>query len=285
MKKRDMTHHCMYLIHDGSLGSLDGASGSHKSDVTLNVAAVGLRDVDLAAGGLLHVFDGFSALTDDHTYGLRRHGDIVVDLFVVVASAVHVVLLSSAAVTVVVVHVHIHVHVHVADRIRIALTMVLVVALHDLQDELASNGGGLRGADQIDRAETVDAFLFPDNVDMTCTAFLKITNGFPTTADDETHGPVWDQDLCSVFTRSQGWSMGSHILHAAQRSEVRLSELLPVVGDDTEDLALRIISRLTCARNLALTKRSAGFGSRQELYACCRLILHAAQVLTLATDD
>lgn len=270
----------MHLVHDCSLGCLDGASGSHKSDITLDVAAVGLRDVDLAAGGLLHVFDGFSTLADNHTYGFRRHGNIIVDLFVVVSAAVHVVLLSSAAVTVVVVHVH----VHVADSVRIALTMVLVIALHDLQNELASDGGGLRSADEIDRAETVDAFLFSYNVDVTCTPFLKITDRFATTADDETHSPVWDHDLCSILTRSQGWGMGSHILHAAHRSKVRLSKLLPIVGDDTVDLALGIISRLTSARNLALANRSARFGSREELYACCRLILHAAQVFTLATD-
>lgn len=51
----------MDFIHDGALCSFDRTSGANETDVTLDVAAVGLGDVDLAAGALLHVFDCFAA--------------------------------------------------------------------------------------------------------------------------------------------------------------------------------------------------------------------------------
>lgn len=55
------TYHCMNFIHDGAFGGFDGTSRTDETDVTFNVAAVGLGDVDFAPGGLLHVFDRFAA--------------------------------------------------------------------------------------------------------------------------------------------------------------------------------------------------------------------------------
>lgn len=55
------TYHCMNFIHDGAFGGFDGTSRSDETNVTFNVTAVGLGDVDFAPGGLLHVFDRFAA--------------------------------------------------------------------------------------------------------------------------------------------------------------------------------------------------------------------------------
>lgn len=51
----------MNFIHDGAFGCFDGTSRSDEADITFDVAAVRLGDVDFAAGGLLHVFDCFAA--------------------------------------------------------------------------------------------------------------------------------------------------------------------------------------------------------------------------------
>lgn len=55
------THNRVDFIHNGALCGFDGTPGTDETDITLDVAAVGLGDVDLAAGGLLHVFDCFAA--------------------------------------------------------------------------------------------------------------------------------------------------------------------------------------------------------------------------------
>lgn len=56
-----VTHNRVDFIHDGALCGFNGTSGTDETDVPLDVATIGLGDVDLAAAGLLHVLDCFAA--------------------------------------------------------------------------------------------------------------------------------------------------------------------------------------------------------------------------------
>ena len=179
------TYHCVDFIHDGILRCLNRHPCPHESNIPIDVAAVGLRDVDFAASGLLHVFDRFAAFADDHAHGFRRNDDVVVDLFVV--SSVHATLSSAS--------------------VAVGVLVVLIVAVDDLGDQGFGHGGGLRGADEVDGSLTIDAFLFADDVDVTSAPLLKVSDGFATSSDDESNGAIRDQDLIRVLTRSQGWRM------------------------------------------------------------------------------
>ena len=77
-----MTHHSVYFGHDCTFCRFDSLSTSDEADFSLNVAATGWRNVDLASSMILHVLDGLSAFANDHANGIARHQNGVVDLLV-----------------------------------------------------------------------------------------------------------------------------------------------------------------------------------------------------------
>lgn len=202
--------------------------------------------------------------SDDHADGFGRDGNVVVDLFI--ASSEHG--LSST-------------HIAIAGALSIH---VLGITLDDFVNELPSHGCGLRSSDEVDRAETIDALLFPNDVDMASASLLKIAYGLSPSTDDEPHGPIGDQDLCCVFPCSQSWSMGPNALDT-DGIEVGLPKLFAIICNDPRNLSFGVFSCSLRARYLALADRSTGFGTRQELHPRGCLILHPPQILSLAAND
>lgn len=176
--------------------------------------------------------------SDNHAYGFRRDGDVVVDLFISTSSSSEHGLSST--------------HVAIAGVLSIH---VLSITLDYFVNELSGNSCSLRSSDEVDRSEAIDALLFPNDVDMASTSLLEISYGLSTSTDDKPHSPIRNQDLCCVFPCSQSRSMCPDTLDTTG-IEVGLPKLLAIICNDSRNLSFRVFSCSLRAGNLALTYRS-----------------------------
>ena len=73
------TYHCLDFIPNQAFGVVNLTVGADNFNVAFDVGTGGWRYVDLCAGGGLHIFDCFTAFTNNHTNSFRRDIDEVVD--------------------------------------------------------------------------------------------------------------------------------------------------------------------------------------------------------------
>jgi len=142
---------------------------------------------------------------------------------------------------------------------------------------------------------------------MTSTALLEIANSFTTAADDQTDSAIGHHDLNAVLSFTKGrlvvlWLLVLLLLWLASATAATttaatsaaaiavcgthlLGWIASVLLDDPVDLTLGINSSARIARNTALTYWSGIIGASDELDPGARVLLDAAQILALTSND
>merc|ERR1712098_551571 len=111
-------------------------------DFTLNIMPSCWRDVDLAATRILHLPDGFAALTNHHTNAVAWDVDAVVDLLMRVVTPATAQFLDTDA---------------------------LLVAFHNFHNQVARVLLGRHASDQVDWSHAINTLVLCNNVHVAAT--------------------------------------------------------------------------------------------------------------------
>ena len=122
-------------------------------------------------------------LSYDHTNGIRRDFDRIIDLISCISS------------------------------IRIeSFTFALLwgshgfgVTVDNLQDEFFGLSGSLRSSNEVHRAEAVHTLILTNDIDMAAASFLQITDCLTTATNDQSNGTIRHHNLDTIlpFTKSR----------------------------------------------------------------------------------
>lgn len=268
---------CVHLVHYRDLGLLDGVAATNELDLSIGLAGLSLRDVDLAAGAILHLTNGLATLADNHANCVRGDEDGVLGL-VMAAGTARTAAAEGVATP--------------SAACRIAPT-VSAVAIHNLEDEFLRMASRLGWADEVDGSKAVDALVLADNVDMAAAALLQVTDGFAAASNDQAHGSIGDHDLERVFAFLCNGSRGRW---SASVPAAVCGSLSPHVGRSTtsphatvlDDAVDHIFCSLALSPgpcNLALPIFLVRVRCRDELDSAPAILLDAAEILALATND
>lgn len=250
------------------LRAIDGFATAHKLNFSLGLTRSGrLRNVDFAAGGVLHLADGLATLSDNHTDSLVWDVNSILNLLVCVVSRIGATLWG-----------------------RTVAVVILAVTLHNLHDHLFGLGSGSVGPNQVDRTEAIQALGLADDVDVAAASLLKVPDRFAASANDEAHGTVRNHDLQAVLSVLQvgytttiddgGRGAGSTSVKTCTSNGAHATVLYNAI-----DLRHGLGAPSGGASDLAHAKLLVGIGGSDELHPALGLALDASEVLALTAND
>lgn len=273
------TYHCVDLLPDSALRVLDGSTRTYQTNISFDIRALRLVNIDLATSDILHLLNGLASFANDHTDGFGRHLDGFCNLAIVttITPTTSVGVMSTSTST-------------VSAPSGVTLWWCLVVssgvAFHNFRNHCSCSVGRCLAANQVHRPLSVHALVFAYDVDVTTALFLKISDSFTTTSNDKADGLVWYPDLDTVLTLAQCWlALLLLLLWCACSSAPVVRWCTAVFFNNPKDLTLGSVASTHWTGDGALTVWSVRFLGWDELYARTCLRFYPPEVLSCTADN